>query len=138
MPLTVNKDRMVCFDTNFLIDLMEQDATAKSKLRSLSSDCNLLYTTTITLAELYRGAYLSKDTHKEVDKIQNLLGFVKLLTMDANSAKIFGELSVQLKTNMIGDADLFISSIVLSNNEVLLTKNLKHFERVPKLKFETW
>ncbi|MEM3065005.1 MAG: type II toxin-antitoxin system VapC family toxin, partial [Candidatus Nitrosotenuis sp.] len=46
--------------------------------------------------------------------------------------------SVSVKSGTIGDRDLFISSISLANRQVLLTKNKKHFERVPGLRVETW
>jgi hypothetical protein len=45
--------------------------------------------------------------------------------------KIWGELARSLKSETIGDRDLFIASIALANKQTLVTKNKKHFERVP-------
>lgn len=36
------------------------------------------------------------------------------------------------------DADVLIAGIVLANDAVLVTRNLKHFERVEGLKLESW
>jgi tRNA(fMet)-specific endonuclease VapC len=38
----------------------------------------------------------------------------------------------------IGKNDLRIASIVLENNAILVTRNLKDFQNVPDLRFEDW
>jgi predicted nucleic acid-binding protein len=53
------------------------------------------------------------------------------------SATIYDELYCQLKSNMIKSADLLIASMVLSNSEVLLTKD-DHFRRISSLSCESW
>jgi predicted CopG family antitoxin len=42
------------------------------------------------------------------------------------------------KGNDIGDFNLLIASIALTHGEPLLTKNAKHFSRVPGLAVETY
>ena len=39
---------------------------------------------------------------------------------------------------MLADMDLMIASIVLANSGILVTNNVKHFERIKKLQFENW
>lgn len=51
---------------------------------------------------------------------------------------MYGEFYNQLRSNPIEDADLLIASIAVSNDETLLTKNVKHFERVPLLIISSW
>jgi len=51
---------------------------------------------------------------------------------------LWGQLAADLKSNTIGDLDLLIASIALSNRQALLTRNKKHFERVPGLELEVW
>jgi len=128
---------MVCLDTSFCIDLMRKDNTkAIDKLREY--DGERILTTTITLAELYQGAYDSKNISHEVLKIDRLLQHINVLTLDNESAKKYGEFYNHLRSNPIGQADLLIASIVISNNEILLTKNVKHFVRVPSLRVSSW
>lgn len=38
----------------------------------------------------------------------------------------------------VGAMDLKIAAITIANNELLLTKNLAHFRRVPDLRVEDW
>lgn len=52
--------------------------------------------------------------------------------------RLWGQLSVELRSNLIGDLDLLIASTALTNKQVLLTRNKKHFERVPGLQIEGW
>jgi len=53
---------------------------------------------------------------------------------------VFGRLSShpELTTQPLGDLDLLIASIVLTVNETLVTKNVRHFSRIPNLKLEPW
>jgi tRNA(fMet)-specific endonuclease VapC len=128
---------MVCLDTSFLVDLMRTD-NDKALRKLIEFRNERLCTTTITLAELYRGAYNSSNTTFEVSKVDKLLQNFEILTLDNESAKKYGEFHNLLRSNPIGDADLFIASIVISKNETLLTRNLKHFERIQDLKVSSW
>lgn len=112
------------------------EAKAANKLQEFNGQ--IIHTITITLAELYRGAYDSQNTSHAISKIDRLLQGINVLTLDNESAKKYGEFHKQLRSNPIGDADLFIASIVISNNETLLTKNVKHFERIPSLMISSW
>ena len=69
-----------------------------------------------------------------------LLQSLNILPFDKESGFISGKLSAELKMKgkPIGQNDLLIASIVLSNNLRLVTKNKKHFEAVSNLKIEEW
>ena len=40
--------------------------------------------------------------------------------------------------NLLADMDLMIASIVLANDGILVTNNVKHFEKIKELQFENW
>lgn len=126
---------MVCLDTNFLILLIRQDSQTHTKLRTLRGP---LCTTIISLVELYKGVYGKPDVNREIGKIESILRFIRVIALDHKSCKIFGELYTKLKSNPLEDADLLIASMTISNNETLLTRNVRHFGRVSTLKTETW
>ena len=52
----------------------------------------------------------------------------------------FGELKATLRKagTPIEDMDLFIASIALSENRILVTNNLRHYRRIPGLDIENW
>lgn len=129
---------MVCVDTNFLIALERGDKNALEKMQKLVDGGDIVYVTAVTVAEFYRGAYGSKDRTKALDDVKGLLDRFAILNLDYESGKIWGDLAHLLKSITIGDRDLFIASIALSNKQVLITKNKKHFERVPSLQVEGW
>lgn len=130
---------MACFDTDFLIAYLQKDADAIKKLEDLQAgDDDAAITTTINAAELWKGVYRSKDKQKEIAKVKQLLDSLELITLDRESARMVGELDAATKSNPIGESDILIASIALSNNQVLITKNKKHFERIPGLQVEGW
>jgi tRNA(fMet)-specific endonuclease VapC len=62
------------------------------------------------------------------------------LEYSREAAKHFGEQKARLRKigQPIADLDLLIAAIALAEGVVLVTDNLKHFERIPDLKLENW
>ena len=103
-------------------------------------------TTIITYEEQTRGwlAYTAKSSAlphqvKAYNRLkQHLANYLKweVLDFDPPSAKQFERLrSLKIR---IGTMDLKIAAVALSNNAVVLTRNLKDFQRVPNLRVEDW
>jgi tRNA(fMet)-specific endonuclease VapC len=86
--------------------------------------------------ELYEGAYTSPDpTHRLRAFHQFLDGFVIFGLSDAvmhTFAKTRGRLRQDGK--LIADMDLLIAATAVTYDLTLLTRNLRHFERIPDLK----
>jgi tRNA(fMet)-specific endonuclease VapC len=129
---------MVCVDTDFLVGLDRGNPKAFDKLKELEANGESISVTAITAAELYHGAYKAKDSERAIADVEDSLSRFSILSLDHKSAKTWGELTGKLKSNSIGDLDLFIASIALVNAQKLVTRNVKHFERVPDLKVESW
>lgn len=129
---------MVCADTSFLVALERGDGGTLEKMRELEVRGEVVSVTAVTVAEYYHGAYGSKDRARALRDAKGLLDRFAILDLDYESGKIWGELSHTMKSGIIGDRDLFIASIALSNKQTLITRNKKHFERVPGLQVESW
>lgn len=127
---------MACLDTDFLVAYLRNDPKARSKLEELDSVEEPVHTTIINAFELYKGAFKAKDTHNELTRVDKLLDTFFILMLDRDAAKSAGALHD--KSNPIGESDLLIANIALSNNQTLITKNSKHFERVSGLQVEGW
>ncbi len=106
-------------------------------MSELSDNGELLFTTIINVAEYYAGTFRSK-TKGAVENARDYLQQFSILMLDEDSALLWGRLYSELKSNVIGDRDLFIASIALSNKQTLITRNKKHFERIPGLQVEGW
>jgi tRNA(fMet)-specific endonuclease VapC len=129
---------MVCLDTDFIAELDRGKTDALAKLDELELANETIYTTSINAAELFHGAYAAHDSKRAVTDIITILDKFHILNLDYDSARMWGTLVVRLKTNSIGELDLFIASIAISNKQKLITRNKKHFERVPGLQVEGW
>ncbi len=130
---------MVCFDTNFLIELIRKKQEAIQKLQDMITSGEDMKTTTINASELYKGAYKTQ-RHEEIIKVEDILKTLEVLPHDKDSAKLFGQLYYTpiIKSKNPGDMDLLIASIALNSNEKILTKNVRHFNIIPNLTVETW
>jgi tRNA(fMet)-specific endonuclease VapC len=128
---------VACLDTDCLIDLARNDEKAIAKVAELSDSGELLFTTIINVAEYYAGTFRSK-TRGAVESARDYLRQFSILVLDEDSVLLWGRLYSELKSSAIGDRDLFIACIALANKQTLLTRNKKHFERVPGLQVEGW
>jgi len=131
---------MVCMDTDFMIGLLRRDPSARAKFDGLIQDGAELCTTPVNAGELYQGAYVSNRVPETLLSVKGILDRIGLLDFGLDAAELYGKLSKDLasKGSNIGDFDLLIACIALAHNEVLLTKNRKHFERVQGLVIDSW
>ncbi len=93
----------------------------------------------ITLAELKFGVENSEHkekNRKKVDPFIKLFQITPIISCLDTYAKEKARLKKQGK--LIDDFDLLIGSSALANDLVLVTKNVKHFERISLLKIEDW
>jgi tRNA(fMet)-specific endonuclease VapC len=125
-------------DTDTLIYWLKGDKHVEAKAMTMGLE-TLSYSI-ITQAELYFGAYNSSYLERNRANIQRLMNTLKILPFDEAAANRFGQLKADLKRQgkILLDADLMIAAIALTNQLVLVTNNVKHFERIPELVIENW
>ncbi len=94
------------------------------------------FTSAVSIGELFKGAYRSVARERHLKNIrERVLPAVSVLPFDTNVAHVFGELSAQLEREgrRLADADLQIAATALHHGLILVTGNIRHFERVPGL-----
>ncbi len=118
-------------DTDVLIDYLSGCEPSAGRV-ALEIETGSLRTTVITRFELLAGA---RSTRQE-RVILDLLDAVPALPLDADSADRAAEVrrTLESRGTPIGMGDSLIAGIVLCRHGTLLTRNLKHFERVPDLR----
>ena len=131
---------MVCLDTSVIVPLLRKDKKALANLNRAIEDGVRVSTTVVSLCELYGGAYGAASPTKELERIEKLTSTLEIFELTAEASRKFGELlnSNPIKAQPIGDFDLMIAAIVLTNSEALATRNPDHFGRVSDLKVEGW
>lgn len=94
------------------------------------------FASAVSLGELFKGAYRSQASERHLTNIrERVLTALTALPFDADVAQIFGEISARLERSgqRLADADLQIAATALHHRLVLVTGNVRHFERVPDL-----
>jgi tRNA(fMet)-specific endonuclease VapC len=124
---------MIIADTDVLIDYLEGHRPGAAAVsQALRRD--LLQTTTVNYFELLAGARRPR----QQESILALLESIQVLPLDVNAARRAAEVRQQLERSGIGIGmgDSLIAGIALARGATLLTRNKRHFERVPGLPLE--
>ncbi len=125
---------MIVADTDVLIDFLQGRNPAADRIKLELEDSHLVVTA------IGRFEILAGTRSKRVEQVvRQLLDAIPCLPVDAaaadRAAAIRRELGQQGAD--IGMADSLVAGVVLSSGSMLLTRNRRHFERVPGLKLAT-
>jgi tRNA(fMet)-specific endonuclease VapC len=121
---------MTLADTDVLIDFLAgREPAAERVARELES--GNLWTTVITRFEMLSGARRTRETKI----IGELLDSMRIVPLDVSAADRAADIrrALERKGVGIGMADSLIAGIVLHVGGALLTRNLRHFQRVEGL-----
>ena len=94
----------------------------------------------IVKAELLLGAEKSKNPVKTKKNVNEFLLPYTIIPFDDQASVINAQMrgTLEKKGIIVGPNDLVLASTVLANNGILVTNNVKEFNRVPGLKIENW
>jgi len=96
----------------------------------------------ITQAELFYGAYKSKRPKYNLNKVKQMFADLKIeiQPLEEEILEIYGRLKANLekKGKRLDEFDLLIAATALSLGLTLVTRNVKHFSRIPRLKIARW
>lgn len=124
-------------DTNICIHLFRGKFNLLDKFKEIDlQDCAI---SEITLAELIFGAENSSNPEKNQKIIDAFLEQIKILPI-INAIPIYAKEKVRLikKGIMISDFDLFIGTTAVANKLIMVTENIKEFERISNIEIENW
>lgn len=94
----------------------------------------------IVLAEIEYGARKSNNYEITMSRYKQFMDVFIKVPFSEKAAIFYGRIRSDLERRgeLIGPNDLMIASIVLAEDGILVTNNVKEFERVPKLRIENW
>ncbi len=124
-------------DTNICIYYIKGKFQLDQKLDRVAPD--LLFISEITLAELKFGVANSSNPSQNGEVLQNFLSGVQVLPI-YNSLDVYANEKTRLRKlgTPIDDFDLLIGASAVSNDMILITNNIKHFERIDQIVIENW
>ena len=90
----------------------------------------------ISIAELLDGAARANDPVEAIGRLQQVLAPMETVGLDFDTAVIFGNLrSTFERAGMrLADFDLLIAATALRHDLTLVTRNRRHFARIPDLR----
>ena len=122
-------------DTNIIVDHLRGRQAIKPEILESGAVISI-----ITLGELLYGAHKSESPKDSLNKLRDVLEILDLaiLNLDTEIVGVFGEIKVRLERlgTRLEDFDLLIAATVKVFDLTLVTRNMRHFERISELKLK--
>jgi tRNA(fMet)-specific endonuclease VapC len=125
-----------CLDTSVIILSLRGDSAVRARLAAAT----LLYTSSVTLGELYYGAYSSPTRPDEATiDIEQIVATITTLNIDRVTATIYGGIKRDLKRRGLSmpDNDLWIAATAIQYDVTLAARDA-HFTWIPDVDCEQW
>lgn len=124
-------------DTNICIYFLKGQYNLVQKLEKIGlENC---FISEITIAELKFGAENSESKEKNRNTVDDFTSRFTIIPI-FNSLDIYAKEKARLRKagNPLDDFDLLIGATAITNNLVLVTRNVADFERLEEIKIENW
>ncbi|XID75027.1 tRNA(fMet)-specific endonuclease VapC [Alkanindiges sp. WGS2144] len=125
-------------DTNIAIYVIKRRPI--SALEKFNQHASQMCVSSITVAELIHGAEKSQNSQQAFAVVEDFLSRLSILDYDYSAAGHYGDIRAVLerKGTPIGVNDLHIAGHARSAGLILVTNNLREFERVEGLRLDNW
>ena len=128
---------MKVLDSDFIIALLRKNPEVQKKLHELVEDNHQVATTILNAHEVMFGTIENpRNAHIADEFFRSLLVLSYNYDCMNQTMKIINYLGKN--GERIGAFDEIIAGICKAHDATLITRNIKHFGRVPKLKVEPW
>jgi tRNA(fMet)-specific endonuclease VapC len=128
-------------DTNICVFLLKRRlALYFEKLEKIKKSHGIVAISSIVFSELQYGVANSTFVQQNQENLLLFTSKIEVLPYTEKCAYFYGELRKKLKSAgcLIGGNDLLLASHALSEDAMLITNNIKEFQRVPDLKVKSW
>jgi tRNA(fMet)-specific endonuclease VapC len=125
-------------DTNICIYVIKHRPL--SALARFNENAGQMAVSAITVAELLHGAHKSQASARALAVVEDFCSRLDVLSYGAKAAEHYGDIRSRLEQRgqPIGVNDLHIAAHARSEGLVLVTNNLREFERVEALRLANW
>lgn len=127
-------------DTSFLVDVLAGDEGALRFLEAAEGERRPEKVSAITVLELYEGIARSTKPESEKRRVLGVLDSKHVVAADHGIMRRAGELSGDLivEGRRIDREDCVVAATALREGEPVVTRNARHFERIPGLEVRTY
>jgi len=121
-------------DTDYVADYLGGMSWAQELLQVHAAEG--LSISLMTLGEIYEGIEYGRDPQAADRVFRTFLSGVTVLSFNRVIMRRFAHIRGALRRQgqLIGDPDILIAATALHHDLILLTRNRRHFERIPDLR----
>ncbi len=124
-------------ETDVCIDILRRKKEAMEWLSNLTGKPLLICISSITAAEIAHGAY--KMGGERLERALTFLDLMDVIPFGLEAAKHYGMIKADLerKGKVISDFDLINGCIAICEELILVTRNIRHFNRLKNYGLES-
>ena len=130
------EEKQYLLDTNVIIEVLRGNNAIITKIEDVG--LNNCFISEITIAELLYGAVRGNNPRNFLDVKRIEEEFEVLAIRPAYMQYAESRNQLRQKGNPIDHMDLFVASVAIHNNLVLVSHNTKHFARIEGLTLIDW
>jgi len=125
-------------DTNIVIYVIKRRPI--QVLATFNQHAGQMCISSITLAELLHGVEKSDQPEHNLHQVEDFIARLDILEYTPKAAAHYGDIRATLEKQgkIIGVNDLHIAAHARSEGLILVSNNLREFERIEGLRFENW
>ena len=131
---------MWALDTNIVVMALRRGSAARMREQFRAVEPGTIVIPEMVQAELLHGCLRSDRSRENLGAVEGILAPFRRLSFGSDAAEHYAEIRIELEKRgePIGPNDLVIAATVRAAGAVLVTNNLREFERVPGLQCEDW
>lgn len=128
---------MIVLDSDVLIDFLDGRSPGPEFVESQWTRGEAVSITAVTLGEVLRGIERGHRPASDRAMLEEFLAGLTVLEYDADCARTFGSVMSQLDRagRRAPEVDAQVAAIAITHGATLATRNRRHFERFPGLRF---
>ena len=121
-------------DSDYVADYLVAKPQAITLLSSLAQEG--ISISMITVGEIYEGIYYGYNPQQGQERFQKFLQTVDTYRLTQAIMQRFARIRGELRRTgqIIGDFDILIAATAIQHRLTLVTRNIKHYQRIPDLK----
>lgn len=126
-------------DTCVISDFIKGEENTLQRIKLISPA--EIFVSSLTVMEVKYGLAINPQRAVKIQSIiATLLDSITILPFDSKEAEQAAQIRSFLKLagSPIGAYDLLIAATAVINNHIMVTSNVREFQRVPNLKIENW
>ena len=126
-------------DTNIISAFMRGNPSVIQKTEKYLHFHNTLSVSVITYYEIIRGLKALSNINK-LNAFKKFMSSCEILDLDSLTAEKAAEIYDVLKKKgaLVEDADILIAATAIKNELVVITDNIRHFDRIDNLEISNW